>query len=89
VAAETMGCIPIDGRDVVQPEAVETIGTLRTGYPHVQASSQDNGSRLSAVGSSGTATCPTAPAPASRLGAASGPPHVPAALAPAPDSGQL
>jgi hypothetical protein len=37
-----------------------SIGTLRTGYPRVQASSQDNGSgsRLPAGGSSGAATCP-------------------------------
>jgi hypothetical protein len=36
------------------------VGTLRTGYPHVQASSQDNSSRshLPAGGSSGTTTCP-------------------------------
>jgi hypothetical protein len=35
-----------------------TVVTMRTGYPHVQASSQDNGSRLPAGGSSGAATCP-------------------------------
>jgi hypothetical protein len=35
-----------------------TVGTLRTGYPCVQASSQDNDSRLLAGGSSGAATCP-------------------------------
>jgi hypothetical protein len=34
-----------------------SVGTLRTGYPHVQASSQDNGSRLPAGGSSGVAMC--------------------------------
>jgi hypothetical protein len=34
------------------------VGTVRTGYPHVQASSQDNGSRLPAGGCSGAATCP-------------------------------
>jgi hypothetical protein len=34
------------------------VGTLRTGYPRVQASSQDNGSRLPAEGSSEVATCP-------------------------------
>jgi hypothetical protein len=34
-----------------------TVGTLRTGYPCVQASSQDNGSRLLARGSSGATTC--------------------------------
>jgi hypothetical protein len=36
------------------------VGTLRTGYPHVQASSQDNNSKshLPAGGSSGTTTCP-------------------------------
>jgi hypothetical protein len=36
-----------------------SVGTLRTEYPHVQASSQDNGSRLPAGGSSGAATCPS------------------------------
>jgi hypothetical protein len=35
-----------------------TVGTLRTGYPHVQASSQDNGSRLPVGGSSRAATYP-------------------------------
>jgi hypothetical protein len=40
----------------VGPEA--TVGTLRTGYPCVQASSQDNGSYLPAEGSSEAATCP-------------------------------
>jgi hypothetical protein len=36
------------------------VGTLRIGYPHVQALSQDNGSssRLPARGSFGAATCP-------------------------------
>jgi hypothetical protein len=33
-------------------------GATLTGYPHVQTSSQDNGSRLPARGSSRTATCP-------------------------------
>jgi hypothetical protein len=33
------------------------VGTLRTGYHHVQASSQDNGSRLLAGGSFGAVTC--------------------------------
>jgi hypothetical protein len=36
------------------------VGTLRTGYPCVQASSKDNGSRLPARGSSGAVTCPRA-----------------------------
>jgi hypothetical protein len=42
----------------VGPGAI--VGTLRTEYPRVQASSQDNGSgsRLLAGGSSGAATCP-------------------------------
>jgi hypothetical protein len=34
------------------------VGTLRTGYPRVQASSQDNGSSLPVGGSSRAATCP-------------------------------
>jgi hypothetical protein len=34
-----------------------SVGTLRTGYPHVQASSQCNGSRLPAGDSFGAATC--------------------------------
>jgi hypothetical protein len=34
------------------------VGTLRTGYPCVQASSQDNGSCLPAGGCSGAAMCP-------------------------------
>jgi hypothetical protein len=36
-----------------------SVDTLRTGYPRVQASSQDNGSCLPAGGSSGAATCPS------------------------------
>jgi hypothetical protein len=36
----------------------DVVGTLRTRYPHVQASSQYSGSRLPAGGSSGAATCP-------------------------------
>jgi hypothetical protein len=49
-----------DGQQVVQVPATSTVGTLRTGYHRVQASSQDNGSdsRLSAGGNSGTATRP-------------------------------
>jgi hypothetical protein len=35
-----------------------TVGTLRTGYPRVQASSQDNGPHLPAEVSSETVTCP-------------------------------
>jgi hypothetical protein len=35
-----------------------TVGTLRTGYPHVQAPSQDNGSHLPARGSSKPIMCP-------------------------------
>jgi hypothetical protein len=35
-----------------------TVGTLRTGYPCVKASNQDNGSRFLAGGNSGAATCP-------------------------------
>jgi hypothetical protein len=34
-----------------------TVGTLRTGYPHVQASSKDNSSCLPTRGSFGAATC--------------------------------
>jgi hypothetical protein len=61
-----------------------TVGTLRTGYPRVQVSSQENNSHLLAGGSSEAATCPppTALAPASRLEAAQGPPC--ATVAPAP-----
>jgi hypothetical protein len=44
-----------------------TVGTLRTGYPRVQASSHDNGSRLSAQDSSKAAMCPCGPG--SRLSA--------------------
>jgi hypothetical protein len=40
------------------PSRAQVVSTLRTGYPHIQASSQDNGSRLPAQGSSGSATCP-------------------------------
>jgi hypothetical protein len=35
-----------------------SVGTLRTGYPRVQTSSQDNGSHLPARGSSRAAICP-------------------------------
>jgi hypothetical protein len=66
-----------------------TVGTLRTGYPRVQASSQDNGSRLLAEGSSEAATCPRGLGSRSQLGAAPGLPRVAAARAPAPSSGQL
>jgi hypothetical protein len=55
------------------------VGTLRIGYPRVQASSQDNDSCLLAEGSSEAATCPRGPGSRSRLGAAPGPPRVPAA----------
>jgi hypothetical protein len=63
------------------PEVVPgaTVGTLRTGYLHVQASSQDNGSRLPTDGSSEAATCSHGSGSRSSLGAAPGPPHVPAA----------
>jgi hypothetical protein len=64
-----------------------TVGTLRTGYPYVQA--QDNGSRLPTEGSSEAVTCPRGSVSRSRLGAAPGMPHVLAARAPAPNSGQL
>jgi hypothetical protein len=50
------------------------VGTLRTGYHHVQTSSQDNDSRLPAGGSFGAATW-------LRLGTAPGPPRAPAAPA--------
>jgi hypothetical protein len=66
-----------------------TVGTLRIGYPRVQASSQDNGSRLPAKGSSEAATCPHSSGSRSQLGAAPGPPRIPTAWAPAHDSGQL
>jgi hypothetical protein len=40
-----------------------SVGTLRIRYPCVQASSQDNGSRLPAESSSEAAMCPVAQAP--------------------------
>jgi hypothetical protein len=41
------------------PKAVMyVVGTQSTGYPRLQALSQDNGSRLPDRGSSGAATCP-------------------------------
>jgi hypothetical protein len=64
------------------------VGTLRIGYPRVQASSQDNDSCLLAEGSSEAATCPHGPGSCSRLrgrhvsprlGTAPGPPRAPAA----------
>jgi hypothetical protein len=58
------------------------VSTLRTGYPHIQASSQDNDSRLPAKGSSEAAMCPRYSGFRSRLGAAPGPPRV--TWAPAP-----
>jgi hypothetical protein len=67
----------------------DTVGTLRTGYPRVQASSQDNGSRLPAEGSSEAATCLHGSGSRSQLEAALGPPCVPSARAPPPGSGQL
>jgi hypothetical protein len=63
------------------------VGTLRTGYPSVQA--QDNGSRLPAEGSSEADTCPHGSGSRSRLGAAPRTPCVLAAQAPTPSSGQL
>jgi hypothetical protein len=65
------------------------VGTLRTGYPRVQASNQDNGSRLPAEGSSEAVTCPRGLGSRSQPGADPGPPRVPAARAHAPSSGQL
>jgi hypothetical protein len=71
-----------------------SVGTLRAGYPHVQATNQDNGSRLPTEGSSGAVTCPRGSSSRSWLGAttcphgsgsrfrleaAPGPPRVPAA----------
>jgi hypothetical protein len=56
-----------------------TVGTLRTGYPRVQALSQGNGSRLPAKGSSEAVRCPCGSGSRSRLGAAPGPPRAPAA----------
>jgi hypothetical protein len=58
-----------------------TVGTLRTEYPRVQASSQDNGSRPPAEGSSEAAMCPRGSGSRSRLEAALGPPRAPAAQA--------
>jgi hypothetical protein len=71
-----------------------TIGTLRTGYPHVQAPSQDKrqgggacprvprpGSHLLAQGNSGATACPHGSG--SCLRAALGPPRVAWATAPA------
>jgi hypothetical protein len=53
-----------------------SVGTLQTGYPHIQAQDKRQGGVR-------VPTCPKALAPASRLGAAPGPPRVPAAPAPA------
>jgi hypothetical protein len=39
-------------------QEMHIVGTLRTGYPRVQASSQDNDSCLPAGGSSRATTCP-------------------------------
>jgi hypothetical protein len=66
-----------------------TVGTLRTGYPRVQASSQDNGSRFPAGGSSEAAMCLHSSGSFSQHGAAPGPSRVPAARAPAPSTEQL
>jgi hypothetical protein len=55
-----------------------TVGTMRTGYPCVQALSQDKRQGRACV-----LACPRAPAPASRLSAALGPSRVPVAPAPA------
>jgi hypothetical protein len=68
------------------PSRAQVVSTLRTGYPRVQASSHDNGSRLEAA--PGPSHVPVAPAPASRLGAALGPPRAPAAPAPASRLGE-
>jgi hypothetical protein len=59
-----------------------TVGTLRTGYPRVQASSQDNGSSscLPERGNSGAVTCPRGSG--SQLGAAPGLPRTPTTPAP-------
>jgi hypothetical protein len=56
-----------------------TVGTLRTGYPRIQALSQDNGSRLPTKGSSEATMCPRGSGSRSRLGAAPGLPCAPAA----------
>jgi hypothetical protein len=56
-----------------------TVGTLRTGYPRVQASNQDNGSRLPDKGSSEAAMSPRGSGSHSQLGAAPGPSCAPAA----------
>jgi hypothetical protein len=56
-----------------------SVGTLRIGYPRVQAPSQDNGSRFPAKGSSEATRCPRGSGSRSRLGAAPGPPCAPAA----------
>jgi hypothetical protein len=65
-----------------------TVGTLRTGYPRVRASSQDNGSRLPAEGSSDATTCPHGSGSRSQLRAAPGPPRVPTARTPTLSSEQ-
>jgi aminopeptidase-like protein len=48
------------------------VGTLRTEYPRVQVSSQDNGSRLSVKGSSEAVMCPRGSGSRFRPGPASG-----------------
>jgi hypothetical protein len=74
---------------LMSPAACAAIGTLSTGYPHAQASSQDNGTYLPAEGSSKAVTCPHGSGSRSQLEAALGPPRVPMARAPTPGSGQL
>jgi hypothetical protein len=63
---------------------LEPVGTLKTGYPCIQALSQGKeqgvyprAATQASRGSSGAATCHAAPAPAAQPGAAPGPPRVP------------
>jgi hypothetical protein len=65
------------------------VGTLSTGYPRVQASSQDNGSRHPAEGSSEAATYLHGSGSRSKHGAAPGLPRIPPARAAPLSSGQL
>jgi hypothetical protein len=89
VALSQKGCWPhLRVRSLSRGGPGATVGTLRTEYPRVQASSHDNGSRLPAEGSSEATVCPRGSAQhrgrhvPPRLGAALGPPRV--TWAPAP-----
>jgi hypothetical protein len=63
----------------------DIVGTLQTGYPRIQALSQDKGQDIC----SRVPTCPVPPALASWLMAALEPPHVSWLQSPPPSSGQL